>query len=270
MDCRELEEWLVNHADEILRFTDYEVTPSSDENLDESLGQTWFRDDDWNQPGYRFILLGHDGTGGTVAAWLRPQHPETTSVVFFGSEGGAGVLTSSALAFAQALAHGPLIEEYQKPDLDAPSRLSLEDNWYFSHDDPEWVAEATEALANYRRSTEARFGVLPSFEALVEVPVALQAEFRTWVCTIQARASERDTRAEQLATDLKHKQMRVSALRYALLSAATLPVNSRSAKDGTRFTGCCAPCGEHDELRLTRFDEFVFGLCLRCYFSAAW
>ena len=150
LNAQQLQGWLLEHADDISQFTDYEIAFSAEDVLRTNLGLRWFRDQGWNEPGYRFVSLGQDGTGGEVALWFSPRRPNDAPVVFFGSEGGAGVLTASPLAFAKALVYGPMLQEYEKGDLDAPSRLSLQDNWFLSGNDPTEVAAATDALARYR------------------------------------------------------------------------------------------------------------------------
>jgi len=213
--------------------------------------------------------LGHDGSGGNVALWLKPRETNATPVVFFGSEGGAGVLTTSPRAFAQALAYGPHLKEYEKGNLDAPSRLSLEDNW-FSDGDPEEVAAAKKALARYRSATEERLGHLPPFESLIAIPPAVQAEFRNWLTTVQDRSSERAARERQFAAERKRQDKRAKASSYAAVARDRLPPEVSSLVDGHQFAGTCAACGASTELRLTRFEELTFGLCFRCYFSNAW
>ena len=270
MNTKQIQDWLLENAADISRFTDYEIEFNTEDSLRQILERYWFRDPMWNEPGYTFISLGHDGTGGEVALWLRPSEMEVTPVVFFGSEGGAGVLTSSPCALAQALAYGPIVQEYVKESLDAPSRLSLEDNWLLSSDRPEQVEVAKNALARYRLATEARLGHLPPFESLIAIPPAVQAEFRNWVTMVQDRASERDAQEQRFAAERKRQDKRDKASVYAAAVCDQLPPNVSSLTDAHQFAGSCAACGESTKLRLTRFEEFTFGLCFRCYFSNAW
>jgi hypothetical protein len=266
----ELQGWLLERAAEISAFTDYEITFSSEADLREKLGRYWFRDPDWNEAGYRFVSLGQDGGGSEVALWLGPRQSNAAPVVFFGSEGGSGVVSASPSAFVQALAYAPLLQEYRKGDLDAPSRLSLEDNWFLSGEDPEQTSAANGALARYRQSTEERFGQLPPFERLIDVPPTVQAEFREWVIGTQTRVSAREALEQRHTRERKHRDMRDKATRFAAASAQSLPPNATSLKDGLELAGRCANCGASSALRLTRFEELAFGLCLPCYFSKVW
>lgn len=270
MDAEQLQQWLLGHAADIFDFTDLEISYCAEDALHQNLELYWFRDPEWNQPGYRFLSLGRDGTGGEVAIWLAPSRPDAAPVVFFGSEGGAGVLTESPLAFAMALTYAPLILEYEKGNLDAPSRLSTEDNWFLSGDDLEQRGRASEALARYRRSSDGRLGRVPAFENLISVPPTMQSEFLDWVRSIQKGVAKRDSQAREVAAQLKRQAKRDSASRYAALGADGLPSDTRSLADGYQFVGICAFCADSTLLRLTRFEEFVFAICLPCYFSKAW
>ena len=186
MTLDELITWLEEHVQSIFRFTDYEVTRESEAELADILGTYWFRaPDTWNQPGYRFVHLGHDGTGGHVAAWIRPGAEEPPPVVFFGSEGGRGVLALTPQRFASALAHGAMIVEYPglgDDDDDAPARLEP-DSWMLDPDevDAEAASEASAALDAYRSAHDARFGPPAPLEDLTAGLDALNAEFCGWV-----------------------------------------------------------------------------------------
>ena len=270
MNAQQLRHWLLQRAEEIRRFTDYEIGFDPDQVLLTNLGTSWFGDSGWNEPGYRFTSLGQDGSGGMIAVWLAPQRPDTEPIVFFGSEGGAGVIAESPMRFAQALAYAPVLLEYEKGDLDAPSRLSREDNWFLQREDHKKVFEAREALSRYRRSTEEQLGPLPAFETLVTVAGALQSEFREWVTTVQKRVTQRDSEERRLAADQRRHELREKASRYAVQGASGLPANAASLRDGHHFSGVCPSCGASAGLRLTVFEEFTFGLCTPCYFSRAW
>lgn len=270
MNVQQLRNWLLQRADEIRRFTDLEIVFEPEDELLANLGTSWFSDVGWNVPGYRFTSLGQDGTGGMIAAWSAPQRPEREPVVFFGSEGGSGVLADSPLRFAQALAYAPLQLEYESGDLGAPSRLAREDNWFLRGDDREAGFEAREALSRYRRAIEEQFGPLPPFETLVTVSAALQAEFREWVTSVQKRVANRDAEEQQLAADRRRQDLREKAARYAAQGASGLPAIASSARDGHQFLGVCPSCGKSAGLRFTVFEEFTFGLCVPCYFSTAW
>lgn len=263
MNGEELQKWLAEHADEISAFTEYEAIPGTEET-------SWFRDPRWNEPGYRFLSLGQDGTGGEFALWFRVQESSASGVVFFGSEGGSGVLAPSARAFAQALAYAPVIVECARGDLEAPSRLGREDNWYFSGEEPARTAAAERALTNYRTAVEERFGRLPPFEELTAVSRDLQDEFRAWTRAVQGRVGERDHREREHATREKLLALRSKASVYAARSSGRLPAAVSSLAEGTRFDGTCSSCGAHTTCRITRFEDLTFGLCVDCYFSNAW
>jgi len=270
MNAQQLRHWLLQQAGDIQRFTDYQIVFESHHELMATLGTSWFSDVAWNEPRYSFVSLGQDGSGGMIAVWLASQRPDSEPIVFFGSEGGAGVIAESPLRFAQALAYAPLLLEYEAGDLDAPSRLSCEDNWYLQDEDRANAAEARDALSRYRRSVEERLGPLPAFESLVAVPGSLQSEFREWVTAVLKRVSERDAEERQLAAAHRRQELREKASRFAAQGAAGLPANAASFRDGHQFSGVCASCGASACIRWTHFEEFKFGLCMPCYFSSAW
>ena len=58
--------------------------------------------------------LGIRRTGSQIAVWVRAQD-DKRPVVFFGSEGGLGVLTATPQAFALALAHAPYFDGFDEP-----------------------------------------------------------------------------------------------------------------------------------------------------------
>ena len=65
MTLDELITWLDERLELVFRFTDYEVTRDSAEELAETIGTYWFRaPNSWNRPGYQYVHLGHDGCGG--------------------------------------------------------------------------------------------------------------------------------------------------------------------------------------------------------------
>jgi len=268
MNVPQLRTWLGEHAGEISQFTDYEVSLQAEEqDLCGNLGEYWFRDPDWNQPGYRFFPLGQDGTGGEVAVWWTAPSSEPPPVVFFGSEGGSGVVAASPLDFVRALAYGPIFQEYQG-DLSAPSRLARDGNWLLKH--PKKSRTAAEALAQYREATERQFGELPPFDSLTTIHPTVQSEFRTWVVTVQTRVSDRDARDHRHAVEQKRQTTREKASFFAARSASSLPPTSASLPDGSGFEGTCAACQRSTNLRLVHFEEFSLGLCIPCYFSKAW
>ena len=269
MSSEQLQQWLREHADDISAFMDFEIAMSDESDLHETLELRWFRDRDWNPAGYRFVLLGQDGTGGRVALWPVAGR-SWTPIVFFGSEGGSGVLAPSPSDFAQALAHAPWIEEYPDEELQEPARLSSEGNWILTSDEPDEAEEAAKALARYRVATEARFGPLPPFERLVDVPAAIQREFRDWVTSTQKRVQDREEDESLLPIERERRDRRAKAARYAAFSAERLPPNAASLPYGFSFEGQCASCGESATLRLTRFEDHLFGVCNRCYVAEVW
>ena len=174
----DLRQWLTDHIDEIYAFmrADYEPTLASEDDLTTILGTYGFRDEHWNRPGYRFVHLGHDACGGEVAAWIRPGHEHSEPpVVFFGSEGGHGVLAATLTRWALLLAHAPEIHEYPVPSVVGPVTDSSQ------KDDPETLAAEAKALAAYRQAALGRFGQIPEMDVLTSDVDALNAEFTAWV-----------------------------------------------------------------------------------------
>src|SRR4029078_3804223 len=129
-------------------------------------------------------------------------------------------------------------------NLEAPSRLSLEDNWFLSDGGPEQVEVAKNALARYRLATEERLGHLPPFESLTTIPPAVQAELRNWVTTVQNRASERSAREQRFLAERKREGKRDKASGYAAIGSDRFPPDVGSLMDGYQFAGTCAACGE--------------------------
>jgi hypothetical protein len=264
-----LQRWVEAHCDEIRRFMEYEATISTEADLADVLGDSWFRDEDWNSAGYRFVALGEESTGGIVALWIRREHPGPHPVVFFGGEGGSGVLCPSPLAWALVLTYAPAIVEYPSSDLDAPSTLSLTENWMLDEDlDPEQAAEAQNALAKYRKHAQELLGKAPPFEALSTVASADVEEFGQWVSANQQRVDARESVEAERASSAKRSARRAKAKR--LSEQGRLPAEQQAEKDGTVFVGKCSYCGAEGETRLVHFEEFRFGICYGCYFSPAW
>ena len=170
MTVEELQSWLEDHIDQIFSFMDYEPTIESDEDLADTL-RYWFDREDWND-GQKFVHLGIDGMGSQIAAWLRPA-PQSSPVVYFGSEGGRGVLVRSTKDWAQMLAYAPYIDEY--PGDDEPACLVERE------DDDDLDDEAQEALADYRAAVTAKFGGLSDFSTLTSGLEELNDQFTTWV-----------------------------------------------------------------------------------------
>lgn len=265
MDRAHLREWLARYQDVLFAFTDFEF--SSDGVDDPGQLDSWFRSPNWNQRGLDFVPLGHDASGGLFALWIGPRSGGPDPVVFFGSEGGA-VIARSSLAFVRALAHGAIAVEYDKGDLEAPSRLSVEDNWMLAKAARGQPGDASAALLRYRTAVESSFGALPPFAELVVVPSSVQTEFRTWVTDLQEAANTRERQESAVAAERKRLELRAKASRHAVVSPVPEEVASRS--DGSRFAGACAACGRSTTLRLTRYEELAFGVCTDCYFSNAW
>lgn len=266
----QLKQWLLAHADDISGFTDYEIEIISDAELHSDLGESWFRDEGWNEPGYRFVHLGQDGTGGLVTLWFRPDSDTPPPVVFFGSEGGCGVVAASPEAWAKVLAHGPMLVEFAEVDTET-SAMSLEENWYLADDAaPEHRAEAQARLQAYRTATVERFGSLEPFDDLAAVDASDQVELKTWVEGVLERTFARDDEVEREAAVAKHVGARRKAEAYATSCSDEMPEDARQRRDGSKFRGRCPACGENDELRLTRYEDLNFGICFDCYFSSAW
>ena len=150
-------------------FVDFEPSTEDEASWHETLEKYWFRSPDWNPKGYRFVPVGQDGTGGVFAIWLCAGHVDRP-VVFFGSEGGHGVLAPSPEAFLALLAAAPEIEEYP-----VPSQVHPGESWMLGEEDGERDEEAHAAWEEFKRT------VTP---AVPRVPAALQAEFVGWVASV--------------------------------------------------------------------------------------
>lgn len=174
MDAKELQDWVQEHVDSIATFMDYEATVDDEEEFYDTL-RYWFDNESWND-GQTFVHLGIDGTGSQFAVWIRPDAEPPHPVVFFGSEGSAGVLAASPEDFAMALAHGPGIDEYG-----SDYASFVEENYMLTDDEPEFIEEAEAALAEYREAVVDR---LKSYGALDEITSGLEGlneEFDEWV-----------------------------------------------------------------------------------------
>jgi len=177
VNIAELRAWLRTHQDDLFKFVEIEAFFDDRPALYETLG-FWTGNPDWDDGRYEFDHLCADGCGSIFAAWHRPEVPP--AVVFFGSEGGRGVLTSSLLGFAQALAHGVDVVEYADFDL-ALSALSPE-NPALSPEDPEYE-DAVVAHGRYRKSVEGTYGALPKLGDLLTDVDDQNAEFGKWVAS---------------------------------------------------------------------------------------
>ena len=176
MDIKEIRAWLKEHAGDIFSITEFE---SNNEELDRSTWfEQWLGGRDYNDEGYRFTSIGQDGTGGQFAIWTRLRAVEPHPLVFFGSEGGHGVIAKSARDWLLMIAHGVGVDEYG-PD-NGPTAVGPKLNYYFAPDYDDLEA-AQGALSRYRKATVARFGDLPSFDELAAGRDELNAELRRWV-----------------------------------------------------------------------------------------
>lgn len=178
MTAEELQAWLEENVDLIVAFMDYEPSIDSDDELAMTLG-FWFDNDAWNTRGDNFAHLGIDGMGSQFAAWHRPGDEGPPPIVYFGSEGGAGVLVRTPLDWAMALAHAPGVDEH--PD-DGAARLDPEMNWMLDEDqDEDLIEEARGALSQYREQIQARLGALSDLDTLTADLDELNAEFLAWI-----------------------------------------------------------------------------------------
>ncbi len=167
----QLQAWVVTHVDDLSQFIDYEPTVDDAEFAD-TMG-SWLDNEAWASDD-RFVHLGIDGTGSQVAVWVR-AHDEQRPVVFFGSEGGLGVLTASPEAFALALAHAPCFEPFEEP-----ARLGTQDDPLEGKDDEERV-DAQAALDRYRVAVRKELGEPPALSTLTTGLDELNRELLDWV-----------------------------------------------------------------------------------------
>ena len=110
MTPHELQLFLTTHIQDIFSFMDYEATLKSTDEFAHHLANYWFSNPEFDGRGYVFVHLGHDGAGGHFAAWVRGDELPAP-IVFFGSEGGTGVLAASMERWPHILAHAPWISE---------------------------------------------------------------------------------------------------------------------------------------------------------------
>jgi len=171
MTPEQLQAWVQTHVDDLFRFIDYEATVDDDEFKD-TMG-AWLDNESWASDD-RFVHLGIDGTGSQLAVWIRAQD-EQRPVVFFGSEGGLGVLTATPEAFALALAHAPYFESFEEP-----ARLDRQEDPLADKDDDE-REEASAALDRYRAAVHKHLGEPPALPELTKGLDALNGELLEWV-----------------------------------------------------------------------------------------
>ena len=171
MNPEQLQAWVQAHIDDLFRFMDYEPTVDDAEFLD-TMG-SWLDNETWASDD-RFVHLGIDGTGSQVAVWVRAQD-EQRPVVFFGSEGGLGVLTATPEAFALALAHAPYFESFEEP-----AGLAKQDDPLADKDDEE-REEAQAAFERYRAAVRKELGDIPALQDLTTGLDVLNRELLEWV-----------------------------------------------------------------------------------------
>ena len=179
MTHRELQAWLETHTADIVCFMDYEPSIETDEELATTLGY-WFDSEMWSDSGYTFTHLGIDGMGSQFAAWHRPGAEQEPPIVYFGSEGGRGVLVRSPEDWVQIIAHAPTIDEY--PSDDGPAILTRE-SFFLSSEDPQEAEEARTALARYSAAVTAVYGEVPPLSELTSGLDSLNQDFLEWVQT---------------------------------------------------------------------------------------
>lgn len=162
MSPEDAQNFLSSQVDNICGFMDYEVSIHSQESFYQTLfyGLGSHR---WQESGCEFIHLGHSGSGSEFAIWLRPND-DLRPVVFFGGEGGNGVLAASAENFVKALTYGPYAMENHRQ----PSRLCLIDDQ---------VEGGKEALSAYRHAVNDIYSDIEPFESLTAGLEVLNNEF---------------------------------------------------------------------------------------------
>lgn len=162
MSPEDAQEFLRSQVYNIAGFMDYEVTIHSKEEFYHTL-MCGLGSDRWQESGSEFVHLGHSGNGSEFAIWLR-SNDDLRPVVFFGGEGGNGVLAVTAEKFVKALTYGPNAWE----DHDEPSRLLLFDD----HEEDE-----KEMLNKYRDAVSEIYSEIEPFETLTAGLDELNAEF---------------------------------------------------------------------------------------------
>ena len=155
----QIHQWLKDHLPTTNQFMDYSphARPSS---LDRNLGM-WFNNHGWNDDGRSVTSLGFDSMGGEFVHWGRPGADAV--VVYFGSEGGFGVLAPSLVDWVRAIAQGPTILEHGPPA-----------TLFVSKTRPPHGAKS---LRDFQSIAEQRFGPGSGPHDLTE----LNAEFSAWV-----------------------------------------------------------------------------------------
>ena len=175
MELREIRKWLADHDEDIFAVSDLEP---DDETLHyDTYFRYWFGPGDFNPAGYTFESICQDGTGGKFAVWSGSDAAERP-LVFFGSEGGHGVITRDFTLWPLMIAHGIYVAEYG-PDLGASQVVSGLAPGPEPEGDEDMERRA--ALERYRQATISRFGQLPEFDGMSAGCDELNREFRAWV-----------------------------------------------------------------------------------------
>lgn len=166
MNIEELRRWLDKHTDDLCEILDFEP---DDEVLDyDGYFKYWLGDDKtFDDAGYEFEAVAQDGTGGKFVLWSSLKFG-TSPLVFFGSEGGHGVLTKDFQHLPLILAHGVFISEYG--DGDGPTSVQVDDD-----------AQSKQELVRYRAATVAEFGELPPLDSMIGGCDLLNEELRDWI-----------------------------------------------------------------------------------------
>ena len=181
MTVDDLREWIETHTDDIFNILEFEP---DDETLDHGgYFQYWLGGPSFDDAGYKFESIGQDGSGGKFAVWSRPNTEEPSPLVFFGSEGGHGVVANDFRSWPLMIAHGVGVSEYG--DDSGPTAVHPSLNEYF---DPDYedIAEAKAALERYRKAAIAEFGELPDFDTLAAGREQPNAELRAWIASNNA------------------------------------------------------------------------------------
>ena len=181
MTVDELIVWMEAKATRVCDFMTYEPAERPGAELADCL-DAWFGSRAWRDTGHRFVDLGED-CGGMLAAWLRPSHPGSCPIVFFGSEGEAGVLCASADKWVQLLGHAPTIDEGVRGVI--PAHICDERSMCLDEGfDPERADEAHWSLNLYRESLRADFGDLPPLDELTSGLEALNGALARWIAGV--------------------------------------------------------------------------------------
>lgn len=247
------------HGDLLSTFLDLEAHPTTTP-VDADLSSWCGFDPPWRETD-RFIVIGADASGSQFAVWSTQP---TLPIVYFGSEGGYGVLAPDPLSWIRALTYAPLVEEYPSTE-PSSSRLSLPQEGPTPLDDG---ASTAQAAARYKAAVELDFGPMPPFSDLVTVTIEIRTAFsRIMDDAVQRFQAQREQQreADQRAR-LEVRRQRAEGF----AASSILPAGWQAMSDGTTFPGRCPGCGAETSVRLVLHDEHAFALCSRCYFSSRW